>query len=115
MNIKGRDVVIVDDMLDTGVTLEIISQRLHDAGAKKIILCAAHGLFTENAIEIINRAPVTKIIVSDSLPLPKVSCSKIEQVSIANYLADVIVTEHLQHQHPNTKEAVEESFEDDDA
>lgn len=114
MNIKGRDVVIVDDMVDTAATLVTISERLHQAGAKKIILCAAHGLFAENAVEVINRSPVTKIIVSDSLPLPKVSCSKVEQVSIADYLADVIVAEHLQHQHPNTKE-VEESFEDDDA
>ncbi len=100
-------------MVDTGVTLETLSQRLHDAGAKKIILCAAHGLFTENAVEIINRCPVTKIIVSDSLPLPKSPCPKLEQVSIASYLADVILTEHNQHQHPHSKE-VEEKFENDD-
>jgi ribose-phosphate pyrophosphokinase len=106
-------VVIVDDMIDTGKTLKVLSERLKAAGANNIYVCAAHGLFSEHAAEMISNSPLTKVIVTDSLPLHHTANDKIEQVSIAKYLADVIATEHLQHYHPNKKEE-EEKFDQDD-
>lgn len=106
--------IIVDDMVDTAATLQNLSKRLSTAGAKRIYLCAAHGLFSEHALDYIENSPVTKILVTDSLPLPtNLKTKKIEQVSISKYLADVIVTEHLQNTHPN-KTVVEEKFEEFD-
>ncbi len=101
-------------MVDTAATSQTLSRRLRNAGAKRIYLCAAHGLFSENAFDFIEDSPVTKILVTDSLPLPVgMQTKKVEQVSISKYLADVIVTEHLQNTHPN-KTVVEEKFEEYD-
>ena len=104
----------MDDMIDTGNTLQSLSQRLRDAGAKQIYVCAAHGLFSEKAAVLIDDSPVTKILVTDSLPLPANARDhhKIEQVSLAKYLADVIVTEHLQGYHH--REIVEEKYDQED-
>lgn len=82
-------------MVDTGVTIQSLSGQIKAEGAQNIYICASHGLFTENAIDIINRSPVTKVIVTDSLPLPTQATTKIEQVSVAKFLANVILTEHF--------------------
>jgi ribose-phosphate pyrophosphokinase len=88
-------VIIVDDMVDTGSTIQALSHNLHDAGANQIIVCASHGLFTENAMENIDSSKITNIIVTDSLPLPKNASSKILQISLAPFLGDMILTEHF--------------------
>ena len=89
------DVIIVDDMVDTAGTLQALSNRLKAAGAKNIYLCASHGLFTSGSNNIIESSPVNKVFVSDSLPLPVDASKKIEQVSIANQLGHLILTEHF--------------------
>lgn len=82
-------------MIDSGYTLGVLSHRIKLEGAKRIFYCAAHGLFTGDAMETIDQCDVDSVIVTDSLPLPKDCSKKIEQVSIANYLSDVILTEHF--------------------
>ena len=106
---KGGDVIIVDDMVDTGATVQSLSTRLNAAGAGDIIVCASHGLFTEHAMEIIDSSKVTKIVVTDSLPLPKNSSKKIVQLPLAPFLADMILTEHFR-----TVRVEEDKFEDDE-
>lgn len=93
-HVKGSDVIIIDDVVDTGGTLSNICRRLKLEGANKVYVCASHGMFTENSMEIIRLSPVEKVIVTDSLPLPNNSSSKIHQVSMASALANIIETEH---------------------
>jgi ribose-phosphate pyrophosphokinase len=95
LNLNGGDVIIVDDMVDTGVTIQSLAQRMSEAGARDIIVCASHGLFSEKAMEVIEASKVSKILVTDSLPLPKHPSSKIVQVPLAPFLADMILTEHF--------------------
>ena len=87
--------MIVDDMVDTAGTLASISKRLHLAGARNVYVCASHGLFTESSMELIEASPVKKVVVTNTLPLPKGVHSKVTQVSIAPMLAHVILAEHF--------------------
>ena len=96
-------------MVDTAGTIQSLSSRLHHAGAKNIYVCASHGLFSENAMEFIDNSHVTKIFVTDSLVLPKNASKKIEQISLAPFLADMILTEHFR-----TISLEEEAFEEED-
>lgn len=99
-SVAGADVIIVDDIVETGVTLSVLCQRLKRLGAKRVFLCAPHGLFTKDSIELINLSPVEAVIVSDSVPLPENigRHSKIHQVSIATQLAKIIEKEALHNQ-----------------
>jgi len=91
----GGDVVIVDDMVDSAGTIAELSTRLCEAGAKNILVCASHGLFTENAVDLIENSKIDKVFVTDTLPIPATKNSKIEQLSVVKYLANVILTEHF--------------------
>lgn len=82
-------------MIDTAGTICKLSERLHEAGAKNIYVCASHGVFSEQAMIKIDQSKITKIIVTDSLPLPSNASKKIVQVPMSSYLADVILAEHF--------------------
>jgi ribose-phosphate pyrophosphokinase len=102
-------VIIVDDMVDTGETITFLSTRLKVAGAQEIFVCASHGLFTDLSSKVIDDSDLSKVFVLDTLPLPSKISSKVEEVSIAHHLAQVILTEHFR-----SISSVEEKFEIDD-
>jgi ribose-phosphate pyrophosphokinase len=93
-DVKDSDVIIVDDILDTGGTLSNICHRVKLEGAAKVYICASHGMFTENSMDIIRLSPVDQVIVTNSLPLPSNAPAKIVQLSVAPLLAQIIETEH---------------------
>jgi ribose-phosphate pyrophosphokinase len=93
-DVKGSDVIIVDDIVDTGGTLSNICHRVKLEGASKVFLCASHGMFTEDSMDIIRLSPVEQVVVTDSLPLPPNAPSKVVQLSVATLLAKIIETEH---------------------
>jgi len=94
--IAGSDVVIVDDMVDSAETLTVIAQRLHLAGAANIYACASHGLFSKDAVKLIDEGYVKQVVVTNSLPLPQGQHSpKIYQLSVAELLAKIILSEHF--------------------
>eukprot|EP00752_Nemacystus_decipiens_P008897 g7942.t1 len=94
--VKGRDVVIVDELIDTGGTLAALPLRLKKAGAMNIYVCSSHGLFNSNAVEVLEESPVDTVFVTNSVPLPEgCKCEKIEQVHIGRYLARMIFAEHV--------------------
>jgi ribose-phosphate pyrophosphokinase len=95
MQIAGADIVIVDDMVDTGGTLASLSERLAGAGARNIYVAASHGLFSERSMELIESGPVKKVIVTNTLPLPTQHSSKVAQINVAPMLANVILAEHF--------------------
>ncbi|CAN0466432.1 unnamed protein product, partial [Discosporangium mesarthrocarpum] len=80
--VKGRDVVIVDELIDTGGTLSILPRKLRKAGAKNIYVCSSHGLFNSNAMAILDESPVERVFVTNSVPLPdnEYVSPKIQQV-----------------------------------
>ncbi len=82
-------------MIDTAGTVFKLSERLTAAGAKHVYVCASHGLFTEQSMNRIDASKVHKVIVTNSLPLPNHPSKKVQQVSLADSLADVILAEHF--------------------
>jgi ribose-phosphate pyrophosphokinase len=94
--VEGRTTLIVDDIVDTGGTLAKVAQALKDAGASEVLASSSHGVLSGNAIEMIERSPLSKLIVTDSIPLPveKKRCEKIVVLSIAELLGKAIRNIH---------------------
>lgn len=95
-NVKGRDVLLVDDMIDTGGTIVHAANYLKKMGAGKVIVCATHGIFSGSAPEKFKDSLVDEVIVTDTIPLrPEMKTyKKVTVVSVANMLARAI--EHIE-------------------
>lgn len=66
-DVEGRDVIIRDDMIDTGGTLCEAAVALKENGCGKIYACAAHGVLSGNAVERLDKSPIEQVIISDSI------------------------------------------------
>ena len=94
--IKDSNLIIVDDMIDTAGTLCSSAQVLAEKGARKILACATHGIFSGSAMEQINNSVIDKVIVTDSIYIDNSSedYKKVEVLSIAGLMADAIERIH---------------------
>jgi len=91
--VEGKNVVIVDDMIDTAGTLCKAAEVLMNKGAASVRACASHPVLSGPAYERIAAAPLTEVIVTDSLPLssdPAKDKSKIHVLSLAPVFAVAI-------------------------
>jgi ribose-phosphate pyrophosphokinase len=95
-DVEGKDCIIIDDMIDTAGTLAGAAHALVKEGARKVVACATHGVFSGPAIQRINDSPLAEVVVSDSLPLSDAAkaCPKIKQLSLAKLLAEAIKRIH---------------------
>jgi len=91
-DVQDRDVVVLDDMIDTAGTLTAACGALKDRGAKRIYAYASHPVFSGPAIERIANSAIDKVIVTNTIPLTAEAqaCNKIVQVSIAPLIAEAI-------------------------
>ena len=92
-DVRDKDVVIIDDMIDTAGTLVEAAKTLKDHGAKRIFAMATHGIFSPPAAERIgNSAELEAVIVTDTLPLSAEmkKLSKIKVLSTAEILSKAI-------------------------
>jgi ribose-phosphate pyrophosphokinase len=91
-DVKGKDVLLVDDMLDTGGTIANAAMYLKKEGAKSVIVAVTHGLFSGNALEKIDDSLIDEIIITDSISHREEirNHPKITVVSIASLLAEAI-------------------------
>jgi ribose-phosphate pyrophosphokinase len=67
-NVKGRNIVMCDDMISTGGTTAGAAHLVKSRGAKHIYVGATHGLFCGQAIEKLEQAPIDEVIVTDTIP-----------------------------------------------
>lgn len=89
-NVRGKNIILVDDMIDTAGTLVGAGEALHRAGAKNIYAYAAHGVLSGPAIERIKKSPIKQVIVTDTFPLPKTKLlPKIKIISVAPILKQI--------------------------
>jgi ribose-phosphate pyrophosphokinase len=88
-DIKGKDVVIADDMVDTAGTLTLAANMMHDIGAKSIRVICTHPVLSGNAYENIAKSAITEMVVTDTIPL-KQTHPKIKVLSVADIFAEVI-------------------------
>ncbi len=93
--VEGRDVLILDDIIDTVGTLTQAFGLLQSKGAKSISACGTHGLFSGPAVERLRNTPFKEVVVTDSIPLraelqPMEASGFIKVLSTANVLGEVI-------------------------
>ena len=92
-DVSGRNVIMVDDMVDTGNTLSKAADILIDRGAASVICVTTHGVLSGKALEILQKSKIDKILISDSIPdtIEKSKiCKKIEIISCSNIIGKSI-------------------------
>ncbi len=92
-DVKGKDVILVDDIIDTATTISKAACVLMENGANSVRAFCTHPLLTRDAHRKIEQAPFTEVVVSDTIPL-RHNSSKIKVLSTAPLLADVIARVH---------------------
>lgn len=96
-NIKGKNVVIIDDIIDTGGTILKAAKRLKDDGAIHVYLAATHGIFSAGFEEFEKADFIDKVFLSDSVEKHNFKSSKIEIISLAPLLSKVIKASEESH------------------
>ena len=91
-DVKDRDCVIVDDMVDTAGTLCKAADALKTFGARKVVAYATHPVLSGKAIENLKNSVIDELVVTDTIPLSEEAqnLGKIRQVSVASMVADTI-------------------------
>ncbi len=90
-DVKGKKVLLVDDMIDTAGTLVQGAEALIKNGAKEVYACATHGVLSGPAIERIQNSPIKELVITDTIPLPpEKQIDKIRVLSVAPIFAEAI-------------------------
>ena len=90
--VSGRNLLMIDDMIDTGMTLIKAAEKLRDAGARDIYACATHGVFSGGAPRKLEESVLSGVIVTDTVPIPK--SPKVQVLSTARLFAEAILRIH---------------------
>ncbi len=90
---EGRNIIVVDDLIDTGGTFTNAIHALKEAGAKKIYGACTHPVLSGKAVELLEKSPLEQLIVTDTLPLTHPS-PKIVVKSVAKVFAEAILRIH---------------------
>ncbi len=88
-DVEGKDVVLVDDIIDTAGTITKAGRLIMEKGARSVRAMATHAIFSGNAIENLRNSPFSEIIVTDTIPI-KTDCEKVKVLSTAPLFAEVI-------------------------
>lgn len=91
-NVENRDCILIDDIIDTGLTLCKAAEALKKQGSRDIFAYATHPVFSGNAAENIKKSNIKQIIVCDTIPLPVEikKIKKIQVLSLSNMIAEAI-------------------------
>lgn len=89
-DVAGKDVIIVDDMIDTAGTMTKAANLMKSVGAKSVRAFAAHGVLSGPAIERIEKSELEEVYFTDSLPPKSTLSSKIKYISVAEAFAQAI-------------------------
>jgi ribose-phosphate pyrophosphokinase len=92
-NVEGKNVLIVDDLIDTAGTFVNAVKALKDSGAKQIYGACTHPILSGKAIERLTKSELKSVIVTDSIPKRK-ECPKIEYRSASKLFAEAIIRTH---------------------
>ena len=94
--VKGKDAIILDDMVDTGGTTIQAVSALKEKGAKNVIAACTHAVLSGNAVEKVNNSVLEELIVTNTIPLDskKEKCKKLTVLSIATLIGEAIKRIH---------------------
>lgn len=88
-DVKGKNTIIVDDICDTGGTLAKAADELKKFGAKSVYASITHPVFSNNALEVLEKSSFDEVLVTDTIAYNGHS-TKVKQISVAPLLAQVI-------------------------
>ena len=92
-NVKGKDIILIDDMIDTAGTMVKAATALKKLGATSVMACCTHPVLSGPAYDRIEKGDLDELVVSDTIALPKKS-KKIKVLSTAPMLGEVIRRVH---------------------
>ena len=88
-DVKGKNVIIIDDMVDTAGTITKAADIMKEAGALTVRACASHCVMSGPASERVQNSSLEEIVFTDSIPYSN-RCAKIKQISVADMFAETI-------------------------
>lgn len=92
-DVQGKNVVLVDDMVDTAGTLTKAADLMMERGAISVRAITTHGLLSGNAYDKIEKSKLTELIITDSIPI-EIKSDKVRVLSCANLFAEVMDKVH---------------------
>jgi ribose-phosphate pyrophosphokinase len=95
-DVEGRTCILQDDIIDTAGTITKGASALKANGAARVIACAVHGVLSGPAVDRIEKSPIDKLIVTNTIPVSALgaACSKIVVLSVARLLGQAIKSIH---------------------
>ncbi|MDE3153732.1 MAG: ribose-phosphate pyrophosphokinase [Acidobacteriota bacterium] len=95
-DVRGRTCIIQDDIIDTAGTIVKAATALVNNGAERVIACAVHGVLSGPALERIDKAPLERLIVTNTIPMTpqRAACKKLVVLSVARLLGQAIRNIH---------------------
>jgi ribose-phosphate pyrophosphokinase len=87
--VEGKNVVIIDDMVDTAGTITKAADLMKEAGAKTVRACASHCVMSGPASDRVQESALEEIVFTDSIPYTQ-RCAKVKQISVADMFAETI-------------------------
>ncbi len=95
-DVRGKDAIILDDMIDTAGTTTQAAEALIEGGARRVMAACSHAVLSGPAIDRINASPLEKVIATDTIPLTEKMeiCSKLEVLSVSKLLGEAIKRIH---------------------
>jgi len=89
--VQGRRCVLIDDMIDTAGTICAAAELLSERGASDVWAMATHGVLSDPALERLDKSPLSRVVVTNTLPIPDDRCiEKMLVLSVAKLIADAI-------------------------
>lgn len=93
-DIKGKNVIMTDDIIDTAGTITNGAQALMDRGAKAVYACCTHPVLSGPAIERLEASPIKELVATNTIPLADKACSKLQVLSVAPLVGEAILRIH---------------------
>ena len=88
-DVNGKDVVIIDDMVDTAGTLAKAADLMIESGANSVRAYCTHGILSGEAYNRLDKSNITELVITDTIPKNHIS-SKVREISVADFLAKTI-------------------------
>jgi ribose-phosphate pyrophosphokinase len=93
--VRGKDCVVVEDIISTGGTAVEVATALKSQGARRVVFAATHAVLTPGAVERLRSAPIDEVVVTDSIPVPpEKQGPPVTVLSVAPLLAEAIIRVH---------------------
>ncbi|KAI4524918.1 phosphoribosyl pyrophosphokinase [Schizophyllum commune Loenen D] len=95
-DVQDKVAILVDDMIDTGITLQLAAKTLHEKGVKATYAIISHGLLSETKLSVINQLPIVELAVTNTVPQlqHKALCPKLVAIDISPTIAESIRRMH---------------------